>query len=410
MSADAGLGAGRTTRARLTRGQAALALALLLGLQPITTDVFLPALPALTRALDATLEQAQLTMSALILAFGVAQLAWGPVADRVGRRRVLLAGLALYTLASIGATLAGGIEALVAWRVLQGAALAAAIVCARALVRDLYDPLEGAQVMSLGLSGLAVIALAGPALGGLATTLAGWRGALALVAAAGAATLVWVAARLPETAPALDPRASAPRALFAQWRLIARHRVFVAWTALVSATYGGLFVILAGSSYVYIGTLGLTPAAYGLAMASGSAAYLGGTFVCRRWVARHGMGGAVARAGWFTLAGGASMAALAAAGAQSVWALLLPQWLYLFGHGVHQPCGQAGAVGPFPQAAGAAAALTGFVLAATAFGVGLWLGWALDGSARPYAFGVGCGALATSAIAWTLVRRLPPVH
>lgn len=410
MSADAGLGAGRTKRARLTRGQAALALALLLGLQPITTDVFLPALPALTRALDATLEQAQLTMSALILAFGVAQLAWGPVADRVGRRPVLLAGLALYTLASIGATLAGGIEALVAWRVLQGAALAAAIVCARALVRDLYDPLEGAQVISLGLSGLAVIALLGPALGGLATTLAGWRGALALVAAAGAATLVWVAARLPETAPALDPRASAPRALFAQWRLIARHRVFVAWTALVSATYGGLFVILAGSSYVYIGTLGLTPAAYGLAMASGSAAYLGGTFVCRRWVARHGMGGAVARAGWFTLAGGASMAALAAAGAQSVWALLLPQWLYLFGHGVHQPCAQAGAVGPFPRAAGAAAALTGFALAATAFAVGLWLGWALDGTTRTYAFGVGCGALAASGVAWTLVQRLAPLH
>lgn len=396
--------------AALSRGRVALALALLLGLQPITTDVFLPALPALTRALGATLEQAQLTMSALILAFGFAQLMWGPVADRIGRRRVLLVGLAMHALASIGATFAASIEALVAWRVLQGVALAAAVVCARALVRDLYDPVEGAQVMSLGLSGLAVIALLGPALGGVATMFAGWRSALALVSAAGIATLAWVAWRLPETARTLNPHATAPGPLLAQWRLIGRDRVFVAWTALISATYGGLFVILAGSSYVYIGTLGLTPLAYGVAIGSTSAAYMVGTFVCRRWVARLGVNGAVRRAGWFTLAGGASIVALAAAGVSTVWAVLLPQWLFTFAHGVHQPCGQTGAVGPFPKSAGAAAALAGFVLAATAFFVGLWLGRALDGTTWPFALGVGLCALATTTIAWTLVQRLPPTH
>ena len=397
-------------RAALTRGRAALALALLLGLQPITTDVFLPALPSLTRTLGASLEQAQLTMSALILAFGFAQLAWGPVADRVGRRRVLLVGLAVYTLASLGATLADSIQTLVAWRVLQGATLAAAVVCARALVRDLYDPVEGAQVMSLGLSGLAVIALLGPSLGGVATMLAGWRSALGLVSAAGAATFAWVVWRLPETAPVLNPRATAPGPLLSQWRFIARDRAFVAWTALISATYGGLFVILAGSSYVYIGTLGLTPLAYGVAIGSTSAAYMAGTFVCRRWVARLGVARAVRRAGWFTFAGGASIVVFAAAGASTVWAVLLPQWLFTFAHGVHQPCGQTGAVGPFPKAAGAAAALAGFVLAGTAFLIGLWLGRALDGTTWPFALGVGACALATTTIAWTLVQRLPPTH
>jgi DHA1 family bicyclomycin/chloramphenicol resistance-like MFS transporter len=393
--------------ARPTRRRAAFALALLLGLQPITTDVFLPALPALTADLAAPMSRAQLTMSALILSFGIAQLIWGPVADRIGRRRVLLIGLALHLAASIGATLAASIETLVAWRVLQGAAMAAAVVCARALVRDLYEPVEGAQVMSLGLSGLALIALLGPVLGGLAADAGGWRAALALVAVAAALTLAWVGWGLPETAPRLNPRATAPGPLLRQWAGIARHPAFVAWTLLISFTYGGLFVILAGSSFVYIGHLGLSPLAYGVAMASGSLSYMVGTFVCRRWVARHGMRGAVGRGAWFTLAGGTSIVALAWAGVDSVWALLAPQWLFVFGHGLHQPCGQAGAVGPFPHAAGAAAALAGFVLALTAFFIGLWIGHAMDGSVRPFALGLGFWALATCIVAWTLVRRLP---
>ena len=109
----------------------------------MTTDIYLPALPMLTRDLAAPMSAAQLTMSALILAFGVAQLFWGPVADRVGRRPVLIAGLLLYTAASIGSVLAGSIGWLMLWRVLQGATMAAAVVCARAIVRDLYEPHRG---------------------------------------------------------------------------------------------------------------------------------------------------------------------------------------------------------------------------------------------------------------------------
>jgi DHA1 family bicyclomycin/chloramphenicol resistance-like MFS transporter len=393
-------------RVAVSPALAAWALALLLGLQPATTDIYLPALPLLARDLAAPMSGVQLTMSALILAFGIAQLVWGPVADRFGRRPVLLAGLTAYTLASIGGTLATSIEALVAWRVVQGATMAAAVVCARAMVRDLYEPVEGARVMSIGLSGLGIIAIAGPAAGGAIAALWGWRAALAAVAVCGAATLAFVVWRLPETLRARNPLATRPRPLLAAWSRIARHRTFVAWTLLISCTYGGLFTVLAASSFAYIDVLGLSPAAYGLAMASGSLAYLGGTFVCRRWIVRLGMVRAVGRAGAFTLAGGVAMAGLALAGVQSVWALLLPQWLYAFAHGVHQPCGQAGAVGPFPHAAGAASALAGFLLALVAFGVGTWLGSAIDGTVRPMAFGVGFWSLATATVAWTLVRRL----
>jgi MFS transporter, DHA1 family, multidrug resistance protein len=388
------------------RGLAATAMALLLGLQPVTTDVYLPALPALTLGLGASMHSAQLTMSALILAFGIAQLFWGPVADRVGRRPVLLWGLSLYTVASVGSALAASIELLIVWRVLQGACMAAAVVGARAMVRDLYEPKEGAQVMSLALSGLGVIAIAGPVLGGLAAGWWGWRAALGLVAVVGAATLAFVAWRLPETLAVKNPRPPALRPLLAAWRGIARHPTFVAWTLLISAPTAGCSPSWPARPSSTSTCSALSPGVYGLAMASGSTSYLLGTFVCRRWITRHGMAGAVARGAFFTLAGGAAIAALALADVRAVWAVLLPQWLFTFGHGIHQPCGQAGAVGPFPHAAGAAAALAGFVLALTAFGVGRWLGGRSTAACCRYALGVGFWSLATSTVAWTLVQRL----
>ena len=126
-----------------------LILSLLLGLQPITTDLYLPALPALTASFGAVPAQAQLTLTALLLAFGASQLFWGPLSDRVGRRRVLLIGLAGYTLAAVGSALAGSIEVMVFWRVLQGAFMGAGTVCARAIVRDRYRAEDAARMMAL---------------------------------------------------------------------------------------------------------------------------------------------------------------------------------------------------------------------------------------------------------------------
>jgi DHA1 family bicyclomycin/chloramphenicol resistance-like MFS transporter len=133
--------------------------------------------------------------------------------------------------------------------------------------------------------------------------------------------------------------------------------------------------------------------------------YLAGTFLCRWLITRHGMAGSVARGALFTLAGGvlACVAVWADRGALG-W-FLAAHACHALGHGIHQPCGQAGAVGPFPQAAGAASALAGFVLAAVAFGIGLWLGRALDGTVWPLGAGVAFWSVATTAVAWTLVHR-----
>ncbi len=185
-----------------------------------------------------------------------------------------------------------------------------------------------------------------------------------------------------------------------------RTRRFQAWSLLVAATYGGLFTLLAASSFAYIEVLGLSPVQYGIAMASGSLAYMVGTFFCRRWLLHWGLHGTVRRGGLFTLAGASGMALCALAPSWATVPLVLgSHWLYTFGHGIHQPCGQTGAVGPFPQMAGVASALAGCLLALTAFAVGLWLGQAIDGTLRPMALGVAFWGSVTAVVAWTLVQR-----
>ena len=385
---------------------AATALALLLGLQPVITDLYLPALPLLARELAAPMSATQLTMSALILAFGLSQLVWGPVADRYGRRPVLLGSGVLLVLASIGACVAPHIGWLIFWRTAQGATMAAAVVCARAMVRDLYEPSQGARVMSLGMSGLAVMAIGAPLLGGVLATAIGWRSTLAAVAVFTFVVLVFVWRTLPETLAQRNPRALHGPTLIANARQVMAHPGFRAWALLVAATYGGLFTLLASSSFAYIEVLGVTPAQYGLAMATGSVSYLFGTFFCRRWLLRAGLTGAVKRGALFSLAGGLGMLLCALQPSlASVPLVLGAQCLFAFGHGVHQPCGQTGAVSPFPQMAGVAAALAGCLLALTAFAIGLWLGRSMDGTLGPMGFGIAFWGTTTALIAWTLVQR-----
>jgi DHA1 family bicyclomycin/chloramphenicol resistance-like MFS transporter len=380
-------------------------LALFLGLLPVTTDLYLPGLPALAAEFGGAVGQAQLTLSGLILAFGFGQLLLGPVSDRVGRRPVLLAGLGVYVVGSVCSALATGMEALIFGRVLQGIGLAASVVCGRAMVRDLYDPLRGTLVMSRAQSGLGLFALGSPVLGGVLAGTLGWRWALAATGVVAAVALALVVWRLPETLAQRNPRALEPARMAGTWAQMLRQPVFLAWSLLLMFTYGGLFTFLASSSFVYIEVLGTSRPVYGLFLASASVSYLAGTFACRRWIAAHGIARTVRRAAAFSLAGGLGMAALSLAGVTSPWAICLPQMVFNFGHGIHQPCGQAGVVGPFPQAAGAASALSGFMSAAAAFLIGLWLGRAIDGTVFPLTLTLALFSVLTAAVAWTLVQR-----
>jgi len=382
-----------------------LTLALLLGVQPITTDLYLPALPGLTQELGASMAQAQLTLTALLLAFGVSQLFWGPLSDRFGRRPVLLIGMSAYVLASLGSAVSPSMDVLIIWRALQGAAMGAAVMCARAIVRDLYTPVQGASVMSKGLSGLGVIACLSAPLGGLLTALFNWHAALLALSVFGAVSLTLIAMRFEETIPVKNPQALQFGTLMRTWLGILRNPTFLAFTALSTFAYSGLFTFLASSSFVFIRVLGLTTTQYGLVMFANSFIYLLGTFLCRRLLLRFGVRRTVAIAGALTLAGGGTVAALAFAGVQSVWAIEVPFALFMLAHGIHNPCGQSGAVGPFPQAAGAASALNGFLAMVSAFATGQWLGAHMDGTTGPLVMGILFWSVLIALSAWTLVQR-----
>lgn len=384
-----------------------LVLSLLLGLQPVTTDLYLPALPALTQDLGATVAQAQLTLSGLLLAFGLSQLAWGPISDRFGRRPVLLLGLAIYVVGAVGGALAGSMEALLLWRIVQGAALGASVMCARALVRDLYSPELGARAISKGLTGLGVIASLSIPLGGVLAEFFGWRIALSAPALFGAATLALIALRFEETLQRPDPDALRPATLVRTWLAILRNPTFLAFALLAAATYGGLFTLLAASSFVFIRLMELSRIEYAVLMFVIVLAYVGGTLLCRHLLVRFGVQRTVAIGGVFSLLGGSLLGLGGMAGVQGVWPILLPMLIYMLGHGIHQPCGQAGAVGPFPKAAGAASAMSGFVMMVVAFAMGQWLGASMDGTALPMIHGVWFWSVATAAVAWGLVGRVP---
>ena len=201
--------------------------------------------------------------------------------------------------------LASSIEWLIFTRAVQGAAMGAAVMCARAIIRDLYAPAEGARVMAQALGGLGVIACLSPLSGGLLAPLVGWRWALGVVALFGAVLLVLLLLRFEETSRQRLPLH--PGSLLRNNFRIASHPGFLAWAGLQAAAYGGLFTFLAASAFVFLNVYGVSRPLYGLAMASASLAYIVGTFICRRLLARVGLQGAVKVGAALSLAGGTLM-------------------------------------------------------------------------------------------------------
>jgi DHA1 family bicyclomycin/chloramphenicol resistance-like MFS transporter len=317
----------------------------------------------------------------------------------------LLLGLAAYVLAAVASAMAASMDMLIACRVLQGAAMGAAVMGARAIVRDLYEPVDGTRIISKGLTGLGILAcLSGP-VGGLLSDHFGSRTTLLALAIFGAFTLALVALRFEETVTQKNLLALRPLTLISTWWKILRNPTFLTYSALTTTTYAGLFTYLAASPFVFIKVLGLTKTQYGFVMFSMPMSYIAGTFVCRLLLPRLGIQRTVAIGGAFSLAGGTLMGGLAMAGLSSGWAIMLPFYLFMLAHGIHQPCGQSAAIGPFPQAAGAASALNGFLMMLASFAMGGWLGTHMDGTVGPLAYGVWFWGALTALIAWTVVQK-----
>ena len=388
-----------------------LMLALLLGLQPVTTDLYLPALPALTQVFGASMVQAQLTLTALLLAFGTSQLVWGPLSDKWGRRPVLLGGIGVYVVSAIACALAPDIETLIAARTLQGVAMGACVMAARAIVRDLYEPVQGAKIMSQALSGLGLIACTCVPVGGFLTDLLGWRWALSSLILFAAFTGALIYFYFDESLQQRNPHALQVNSLWAAVKHIVRNPTFQAYSALSTASFAGLFTFLATSSFVFTQSMGLSKTVYGLLMVSMSLSYIVGTFICRWLLLRVSVQMCVLMASFVSLFAGVLMMLVAYAGpGQSwfgAWAVMLPVNFFLLAHGVHQPCGQSGCIAPFPEMAGTASALNGFSMMLVAFGVGTWIGTHMSDPLLAMAHGMMFASICIGLIGILAVRKIP---
>lgn len=374
-------------------------LSLLLGAQPIATDLYLPALPALR----AELGNPSLTLTALVLAFGASQLFWGPISDHYGRRPVAMIGAASYAIACFAAAFSNSMTALVVCRVLQGVGMAALIVVARASTRDLYSPQEGTRILSKGLSGLGLIALVSPLVGAALASITPWRGSLAAMGAFGAAVLLWLVWTFSESLPAerRSKRFTVPGAT----RAILGNRRFRAWTLIVSTSYGTLFCFLLASPFVYGNAFQLGIVGSGIVLAVNCIFYVLGTMWCRRLLAHRAPYQATRTASWFHLAG--AVVTVIPAIFYEPWlpAMLLGQYLFSIGHGVVQPCAQAGAVADSPLYAGRATALSGFSMMAIAFAIGQTMSPYLTAGAWPLVFSIAIGGPLLTLLAHTVLAR-----
>jgi DHA1 family bicyclomycin/chloramphenicol resistance-like MFS transporter len=388
-----------------------LLLALLLGLQPVTTDLYLPALPSLTQGFGASMVQAQLTLTALLLAFGTSQLIWGPLSDKWGRRPVLLGGIGVYAVTAVMCALAPNIEALIAARTLQGVAMGACVMAARAIVRDLYEPTEGARVMSQALSGLGLIACTCVPVGGFLTELLGWRWALSSLVLFALVTAVLIYLYFDESLQQLNPHALQAKSLWAATNNILRNPTFLAYSALSTASYAGLFTFLATSSFIFTQSMGLSQTVYGLLMLTMSLSYIVGTFICRWLLLRISIQTCVVYASFVSLFAGVLMLFIAYEGPEQSWfghwAVMLPINIFLMAHGVHQPCGQSGCIAPFPEKAGTASALNGFSMMVVAFGMGTWIGKHMSNPLLTLAQGLFVWSSCLVLVAWFAVRKIP---
>jgi DHA1 family bicyclomycin/chloramphenicol resistance-like MFS transporter len=380
-------------------------LAALSAIGPLTTDMYLPSLPDIARQLDASTAQVQLTISAYLIGFAVGQVCYGPVSDRHGRKPVLLAAVALYCAASLACALSTSIEMLIAARALQAVGGSGGIVLARAIVRDLYSGARAGRELSLIGAVMALAPVLAPLAGGALQTAFGWRSAFFALVASGlfGACVVWLL--LPETLAERTPEPVSPSSMLKSYRVVARNPAYLAYLALATTSYAGLFAWISGSSFVLQYLYHLSPFAFGVAFALGSLGFMTGTSLAARLVVRSGLDHTIGLGGCAVSAGGLAMVAALALGLTSAASLVLPMALYLAGLGMVLPQAIAGAMTPFPERAGAASALLGLVQQSVAALCGAAVGALLGSSAWPLAAGVAAMGCATLAL-WILTRAV----
>ncbi|MGC4954912.1 multidrug effflux MFS transporter [Actinomadura citrea] len=383
-----------------------LVLGALTAMAPLSIDMYLPALPRLSADLSTGAVQAQLTLTACVVGLAIGQAVAGPLSDRLGRRRPLLAGLAAYTAASLLCVAAPSVETLIALRLVQGAAGAAGIVIARAIVRDLYDGVAAARFFSVLMLVNGSAPILAPVLGGQFLRVVPWPGVFAVLAAIGVALFLGSLLGLAETLPPGRRETGGLRATAAVCRTLVRDRAFTGYGLAIGFSFAALFTYISGSPFVLQDIYGMSPQGFGIAfgvnslgiVAAGQAgAALAGRVALTRLLA----------AGLAVVAAGGAVLVAAVLAGWGLGGVLSGLFLVASGQGLIGPNATALALaGRPPRMAGTASALLGVAQFALGGAAAPLAGVAGPGTAVPMA--VTIAALAVLAAAVTAVAARAP--
>lgn len=370
----------------------------------MSTSMYLPSLPSLADDLNVEPAGIKLTMTVFLAAFAAAQLFFGPLSDRYGRRPALFLGLALYVAGTAGCALAPDLTSLIVSRFVQGFGACSGPAIARATVRDRFERAEGARILAYIGMAMAVGPAVGPIIGGLLQVHLGWRAIFAALVVFG--VMVWIAAArgLAESLPKPSLDALEPVKLGRNYLALLTHRVFVGNMLITAFIFGGMFTYATGVPFVLIEQLGMSPDLFGMVFIFTVTGSVTGSAIASR-AALSVPGDVMTAIGAITsLTGGVLMLVFALAGAVSAVTIVGPMMIFMSGFGMAAPSAMAGAMAPFPKTAGAASAMIGFAQMAMAALGSTAIAVFSDGSATPMAAAVfAMGAL--SALSYVLVIR-----
>jgi DHA1 family bicyclomycin/chloramphenicol resistance-like MFS transporter len=252
----------------------ALVLGMLSAIGPFAIDMYLPAFPAIARDLQADVSAVQMSLMSFFVAVAVCQIVYGPLSDRFGRKPPIYFGLSLFILGGIGCSFAQSVEALIAFRFLQGVGSCATMVIPRAIIRDLHTGHEAARLMATTMLVFSVSPILAPLAGSTLTEFFGWRVIFWAIAVIGLGGLAVVFFLLPETRQESDDKKGVAQA-FATYKTLLKDRHFLGLTFIGGFSQASFFSYLAGSSVIFIEHFGLSPSAYSLVFASNAIAFIG---------------------------------------------------------------------------------------------------------------------------------------
>jgi DHA1 family bicyclomycin/chloramphenicol resistance-like MFS transporter len=366
------------------------------GLGPFTMQIIIPCLPGMAMALAVPYGTIQLALTLFLVGVAAGQLLYGPLSDRFGRKPLLLGGLGLFLIGSLGAALAPTAGWLIAARVLQALGSCAGLVLGRAMIRDSYPRERSASVMGYVSTAMAVAPMVAPLLGSLLADHLGWRATMLACMAFGLVVFPLVWWRMPETLarPAALPGLGGLLGAYAQ---LLRLPLFRAYTAVTTLSTAVFFAFAAGGPVVVIAGLGHGATTYGAAMMLISVAWMSGTFTSARLVGRHGVDRMMRIGTGVTLLGGALAVGVEALMAPTLMGFFLPMAVVALGNGMTQPNAIAAAVSVRPQLAGTASGLVGALQMGAGAAMTVVIGWAEGGGGMATALGMlagGLGALA----------------